>query len=65
MSKNIEAFGSGGEPIPDKVERFTEPVEVAPSVTPESVHEDGDLQSKLPKPTGYRILILPFYFMKF
>ena len=60
MSKNIEAFGSGGEPIPDKVERFTEPVEVAPSVTPESVHEDGDLQSKLPKPTGYRILILPF-----
>ncbi len=60
MSKSIKAFGSGGEPIPDKVERFTEPVEVAPSVTPESVHEDGDLQSKLPKPTGYRILILPF-----
>jgi chaperonin GroES len=60
MSKAIKAFGSGGEPIPDKVERFVEPKEVAPSVTPESVHEDEDLQSKLPKPTGYRILILPF-----
>ena len=60
MSKAIEAFGSGGEPIPNKVERFVEPKEVAPSVTPENVHEDKDLQSKLPKPTGYRILILPF-----
>ena len=60
MSKNIKAFGSGGEPIPNKVERFVEPKEVAPSVTPENVHEDKDLQSKLPKPTGYRILILPF-----
>ena len=48
MSKAIEAFGSGGEPIPDKVERFVEPKGVAPSVTPESVHEDEDLQSKLP-----------------
>ena len=38
MSKNIEAFGSGGEPIPNKVERFKEPQEVAPKVTPESVH---------------------------
>ena len=60
MSKNIEAFGSGGEPIPNKVERFKEPQEVVPQVTPESVHEDEDLKSKLPKPTGYRILILPF-----
>ena len=60
MSKNIKAFGSGGEPIPSKVERFTEPQEKAEIVTPESVHDDKDLQSKLPKPTGYRILILPF-----
>jgi chaperonin GroES len=60
MSKTIEAFGSGGEPIPNKVERFVDTKEVQPSVTPESVHEDEDLKSKLPKPTGYRILILPF-----
>jgi|TARA_R110000772_G_scaffold242446_1_gene355040 chaperonin GroES len=60
MSKKIEAFGSGGEPIPNKVERFIAPEEKTPSVTPENVHEDKDLQSKLPQPTGYRILILPF-----
>jgi len=60
MSKNIEAFGSGGEPIPDKVERFINQEEKQEVVTPESVHEDKELQSKLPKPTGYRILILPF-----
>ena len=60
MSKKIDAFGSGGEPIPNKVERFIAPEEKAPSVTPETVHEDEELQSKLPKPTGYRILILPF-----
>ena len=60
MSKKIDAFGSGGEPIPNKVERFITPEEKTPSVTPENVHEDKDLQSKLPQPTGYRILILPF-----
>tara|TARA_R100001377_G_scaffold73722_1_gene49806 strand:- start:875 stop:1336 length:462 start_codon:yes stop_codon:yes gene_type:complete len=60
MSKNIKAFGSGGEPIPNKVERFIEPTEKQETVNPESVHEDKELQSKLPKPTGYRILILPF-----
>jgi len=60
MSKNLEAFGSGGEPIPSKVERFTETQEKPETVTPESVHDDKELQLKLPKPTGYRILILPF-----
>ena len=49
MSKKIEAFGSGGEPIPNKVERFIAPEEKTPSVTPENVHEDKDLQSKLPQ----------------
>jgi|TARA_R110000803_G_scaffold189067_1_gene251515 chaperonin GroES len=60
MSKTIKAFGSGGEPIPNKVERFIDVTEKEPVVTPESVHENEELQSKLPQPTGYRILILPF-----
>ena len=29
MSKKYRSFGSGGEPIPNKVERFKEPQEVA------------------------------------
>ena len=54
MSKNIKAFGSGGEPIPNNVERFTQQEEKLETVTPESVHEDEELKSKLPKPTGDR-----------
>ena len=51
-----------GKPIPDHVEmvRETEPVEEKVEFTPESVQENESLIEKLPTPTGYRILILPF-----
>jgi chaperonin GroES len=50
------------KPIPDRVNIFEnrkEP-EPTPEVTPESVHKDQSILEKLPNPTGYRILILPF-----
>jgi chaperonin GroES len=48
--------------IPDHVElvRDTEPEEPTIEFTPESVQEDESLIEKLPAPTGYRLLILPF-----
>jgi chaperonin GroES len=51
-----------GKPIPDHVEmvRDTEPEEEKVEFTPESVQENESLIEKLPTPTGYRILILPF-----
>ena len=51
-----------GKPIPDHVEmvRDTEPDEEKVEFTPESVQENESLIEKLPTPTGYRILILPF-----
>ena len=51
-----------GKPIPDHVEmvRETEPEEEKVEFTPESVQENESLIEKLPTPTGYRILILPF-----
>ena len=51
-----------GKPIPDHVEmvRETEPEEEKAEFTPESVQENESLIEKLPTPTGYRILILPF-----
>ena len=49
-------------PIPDHVpmERETTPEKEKVEFTPESVQEDESLLEKLPDPTGYRILILPF-----
>ena len=46
--------------IPDHIEmvRETQPTKV--EFTPETVKEDESLIEKLPNPTGYRIMILPF-----
>jgi len=51
-----------GDTIPDHVEmvRESKPEEEKQEFTPESVQEDESLIEKLPDPTGYRILILPF-----
>ena len=51
-----------GEVIPDHVElvREPEPETTKTEFTPESVQEDESLIEKLPAPTGYRLLILPF-----
>jgi len=57
--KEVAEFGKGGEPIPDKIERFVEK-EKEDIYTPESVEKNEDLLNQLPIPTGYRILILPF-----
>jgi|TARA_R100000773_G_scaffold25879_1_gene22559 chaperonin GroES len=64
MTKEVASFGKGGQPIPDTVERFKD-VKLEAQVeektfTPEEIHSDEELQSKLPQPTGYRMLILPF-----
>ena len=49
-------------PIPDHVpmDRESKPEEEKVEFTPESVQENESLIEKLPTPTGYRILILPF-----
>ena len=57
MTKEVASFGKGGQPIPDTVERFKD-VKLEAQVeektfTPEEIHSDEELQSKLPKPTGY------------
>jgi len=64
MTKEVAAFGKGGEPIPNNVDRFKD-VKLEAKVeektfAPEDIHGDEELQGKLPKPTGYRMLILPF-----
>ena len=49
--------------IPDHVDRFKDkPVEpiIEDKFTPETIEEDESLIEKLPDPTGYRILTLPF-----
>ena len=49
--------------VPDHVDRFKDkPVEpiIEDKFTPETIEEDESLIEKLPDPTGYRILILPF-----
>ena len=59
----MESEAKKGTPIPDHVEKVRElkseekPVQ---EFTPESVQEDESLMEKLPEPTGYRLLILPF-----
>lgn len=59
--KEVKSFGKGGEPIPNTVERFVETEsEKEEAFTPEKMEEDSSLQEKLPTPTGYRIMILPF-----
>tara|TARA_R100001015_G_C4632942_1_gene197206 strand:- start:1015 stop:1485 length:471 start_codon:yes stop_codon:yes gene_type:complete len=63
MTKEVASFGKGGEPIPNRVERFTEPLEAKieeETFTPEDIHDNEEMFKKLPKPTGYRMLILPF-----
>ena len=50
------------KPIPDRVNIF-EDREVLDSpleITPETVQADESILEKLPTPTGYRLLILPF-----
>ena len=64
MTKEVASFGKGGQPIPNTVDRFAD-VELEAQVeektfNPENIHGDEELQNKLPKPTGYRMLILPF-----
>mgnify|MGYP003119966876 FL=1 len=53
-----------GKPIPKHVNRFKDlPLVIKEKevvFTPESIEEDESLIEKLPSPTGYRILILPF-----
>ena len=51
-----------GKSVPDHVPLIREisPQEDKVEFTPESVQEDKSLIEKLPKPTGYRMLILPF-----
>ena len=62
--KTVSKFGSEkkeGKVIPDFVENFSAEEEPKPDFfTPEKLEEDASLQAKLPTPTGYRILILPF-----
>lgn len=59
----MESEAKKSTPIPDHVEKVRElkseekPVQ---EFTPESVQEDESLMEKLPEPTGYRLLILPF-----
>jgi chaperonin GroES len=63
MTKEVAAFGKGGEPVPSTVDRF-ENTEVEAKeelkFTPDSVQEDASLKDQLPTPTGYRLLVLPF-----
>ena len=63
--KTVSKFGSEekeGKIVPDFVENFSaEEAEPEPDFfTTEKLEEDASLQAKLPTPTGYRILILPF-----
>ena len=63
--KTLSNFGSDTEKsktVPDFVDNFsTEEVEdKSDAFTVERLQEDASLQEKLPVPTGYRILILPF-----
>ena len=66
MTKEVKAFGTGGEPIPSTVDRFEnkEPEVVQEKedlkFTPDSVQDDASLKEQLPTPTGYRLLVLPF-----
>ena len=46
--------------IPDHIEMVRKPKEPKLEFTPETVQENEALIEKLPTPTGYRILILPF-----
>ena len=63
--KTMSKFGSEekeGKVVPDYVNNFSsEETEAKEDVfTPERLQEDSSLQEKLPVPTGYRILMLPF-----
>ena len=63
--KPVSKFGSEekeGKVVPDYVNNFSsEETEAKEDVfTPERLQEDSSLQEKLPVPTGYRILMLPF-----
>ena len=63
--KTVTKFGSEEKEtiaIPDFVENFSseEPELKEEIFTPEKLQKDSSLQAKLPTPTGYRILILPF-----
>jgi co-chaperonin GroES (HSP10) len=63
--KTVSKFGSEekeGKVVPDYVNNFSsEETEAKEDVfTPERLQEDSSLQEKLPVPTGYRILMLPF-----
>ena len=49
-----------GNSIPDHIEMVRKPEKPKIEFTPETVQENEALVEKLPTPTGYRILILPF-----
>ena len=63
--KTVTKFGSEEKEttaVPDFVDNFSseEPELKEEAFTPEKLQKDSSLQAKLPTPTGYRILILPF-----
>lgn len=63
MTKEVAAFGKGGEPIPNSVDRFKEEeVETKEDLkfTPDNVEKNSNLKEELPTPTGYRLMVLPF-----
>ena len=45
------------EPTPDRVLNFGSSEEEEPQITPDNLEDHAN---KLPRPTGYRVLILPF-----
>ena len=53
---------SKGKEIPDHIPmvRDIEPEEEKVEFTPDTVQEDESLMEMIPKPTGYRLMILPF-----
>ena len=58
-----ETTESTRTPIPDHIEKVRElkkEEEPIQEFTPESIQEDESVAEKLPVPTGYRMLILPF-----
>ena len=63
MTKEVAAFGKGGEPIPNSVDRFKEEeVETKEDLkfTPDNVENDSDLKEQLPTPTDICRAPAPF-----
>ena len=59
-AKQVLGTNPTGKSIPNHVDNSKSFKEKETIISPESVQEDESLMEKLPSPTGYRILILPF-----